>query len=258
LQQGRDVLKDTEGLLTFYIQMSPNLIMTERRVYNILDWMKEAGGFYGFLLAVSKLILPFFQVWSLEKFLIKKLYSYKSNARKKNEKVNKEQQPIDKALFHLRYRKKIRPSQDCMLITMCKLVMCRLCKPAGADDKKRLYEKAKHNLEQELDVVHFIKMSRLLHNSVKLLFTPRERQIMDMQAYRQVVSDNSSSGKEDHYTQRNADSKKDYLTQLEKIADNKEDYFSHLEKLKDDSQNPNSQFNEREVLLLKGVLTRHE
>jgi hypothetical protein len=49
MQQGRDSYVEDDVLLQFYIEVSPNKIMIERRVYNILDWMKEVGGFYGFL-----------------------------------------------------------------------------------------------------------------------------------------------------------------------------------------------------------------
>jgi hypothetical protein len=230
IQQGKDVALTGESLSQFIFQLSPSKVMIERRVYNIFDWMNEVGGFYGFLELAVKLILPYFQVWSLQKFLIQKLYSVRSissNATlKSDEQVDRQQRLVDEALFHLRHRKKIRPPKDFVLVTICKRVISCICETVGVNRQKRFYKKAKQNLEQELDVIHFIKMSRLLHNSVKLLFSPRERQLMHMQAYRQVVSDNSSSGfnKEDHHTQ------------LEKIADN--------------CHKTNQRFDKREVLLL--------
>jgi hypothetical protein len=56
------------------IQMSRDKRFIDRRVYTIYDWMNEVGGFYGFIQLFVAILLPLFQVWSLEKNLIQKLF----------------------------------------------------------------------------------------------------------------------------------------------------------------------------------------
>ena len=46
----------------------------ERRVYTAFDWANEVGGLYGFFELLVVMLLPYFQVWSLDKYLIKNLY----------------------------------------------------------------------------------------------------------------------------------------------------------------------------------------
>ena len=50
--------------------MSSDKTVTERRVYTFIDWAGEVGGFNRFVQLVFTFILPFVQVWSLDKHLI--------------------------------------------------------------------------------------------------------------------------------------------------------------------------------------------
>lgn len=61
----------TNGVM---VQMSPNKEIIMRNVYSFEDFINEIGGFFEALRLFFTLILPFFQVWSLEKYLISKLY----------------------------------------------------------------------------------------------------------------------------------------------------------------------------------------
>ena len=51
----------------------------ERKVYSLTDWMNEVGGFHAYMSLLASFLLPFCQVWSLEKFLISKLYKSQSS-----------------------------------------------------------------------------------------------------------------------------------------------------------------------------------
>jgi hypothetical protein len=46
--------------------------VVERHVYTISDWMNEVGGFHAYMHLLVTLILPIFQVWSLDKHLLRK------------------------------------------------------------------------------------------------------------------------------------------------------------------------------------------
>lgn len=54
--------------------MSNDKVVTERRVYTVIDWAGEVGGFGKFVQLLFSLILPLVQMWSLDKHLISRLY----------------------------------------------------------------------------------------------------------------------------------------------------------------------------------------
>lgn len=65
------------------IQMGRDKRLIDRRVYTIFDWMNEVGGFYGFIQLLVSMVLPLFQVWTLEKNLIRKLFKIELSGAKK-------------------------------------------------------------------------------------------------------------------------------------------------------------------------------
>jgi hypothetical protein len=53
----------------------------ERQVYTIADWMKDVGGFHATMHLLVTLVLPFFQVWSLDKYFISQNYVVQPNVK---------------------------------------------------------------------------------------------------------------------------------------------------------------------------------
>lgn len=62
------------ALIDIVFELGQSKQLIERRVYGLFDWMNEVGGFFGFMQLLFQIVLPFCQIWSLEKFLIQKLY----------------------------------------------------------------------------------------------------------------------------------------------------------------------------------------
>lgn len=74
VSERKNPMGPTNGI---FIISSQDKQSIERRSYNILDWANEVGGFYGFIELIIQIVLPYCQVWSLEKTLISKLYKSK-------------------------------------------------------------------------------------------------------------------------------------------------------------------------------------
>ena len=54
--------------------MGDNKKIVERRVYGLTDFMNQVGGLYSFIIVILEFILPYFQVNTLSKTLIKHFY----------------------------------------------------------------------------------------------------------------------------------------------------------------------------------------
>ena len=51
-----------------------NYTITTRRLYTFTEWLAEVGGFASALLFVSSTLLGLFETWSVDNYLIRKLY----------------------------------------------------------------------------------------------------------------------------------------------------------------------------------------
>ena len=61
----------TNGIM---VQMSPDKNIIERKVYSLEDLSNEIGGFVEFVVMPFYLLVPFFKIWSIDKYLVTKLY----------------------------------------------------------------------------------------------------------------------------------------------------------------------------------------
>jgi len=99
------------ALIDIIFELGQSKQLIERRVYGLFDWMNEVGGFFGFMQLLFQIVMPFFQIWSLEKFLIQKLY--RGQDRTATAKASDLQESIvDQALYSLKQRRKIRPLKE--------------------------------------------------------------------------------------------------------------------------------------------------
>jgi hypothetical protein len=57
-----------------FIDIDPDELEIMRRVYSLSGWLGEVGGFSSAVQAIFGILLPLLQVFSLEKYLINKLY----------------------------------------------------------------------------------------------------------------------------------------------------------------------------------------
>ena len=64
--------------------MNLDLRVTERHVYGYNEWAAAVGGFMSSLRMAFTFIVPFFSVWTLEKYLVTQLfYRYKEGPEDK-------------------------------------------------------------------------------------------------------------------------------------------------------------------------------
>ena len=56
------------------VQMSPDKNIIERKVYSLEDLSNEIGGFVEFVVMPFYLLVTFFKIWSIDKYLVTKLY----------------------------------------------------------------------------------------------------------------------------------------------------------------------------------------
>ena len=56
------------------IDIHPDKLMTVRTVYTLSAWLGEIGGFSSSVMAIIYFVLPLLQVFSLQKYLVSKLF----------------------------------------------------------------------------------------------------------------------------------------------------------------------------------------
>lgn len=135
-----------------------------------------------------KLFLPLFQVWSLEKQLISKLY--KVSSLKTNEVHDL---PIDEAISEVKRRTRVRPPSELPFVTWVKTYLAKCCKRLKRDKKLEQLRHAQSRLESELDIIKVINSLRLLRNMSTLLLSPTEQKLMRLQNHRVDYSPSDES-----------------------------------------------------------------
>jgi len=176
------------ALIDIIFELGQSKQLIERRVYGLFDWMNEVGGFFGFMQLLFQIVIPFCQIWSLEKFLIQKLYREHDDTAASLKSSDLQASVIDQALYSLKHRRKIRPLKELPPIAMINSLASCLCKTLS-DRKSRIqsFERAQEALSRELDILHFVKLGRLVHNACRLLLSQKERKLIKMQADRAIV-----------------------------------------------------------------------
>jgi len=135
------------------------------------------------------MFLPFFQVWSLEKNLVSKLFSVSERPL-----TEKHDLPIETAISEVRNRIKIRPRREMPLLKWIKTHLVKCCKRLQRDKTSDRCEQAKVRLERELDIVKVIKSQRLLRKISTLLLSPTEQKLIRLQkSQRTLVSQSELS-----------------------------------------------------------------
>ena len=165
-----------------WFQMSSDKTVTERRVYTFIDWAGEVGGFNRFVQLVFTFILPFVQVWSLDKHLISRLYksdhSPYPRGRDKNDKLL-----FKKAKFALSHRIPVQPREENIIVQWLRAKITSRNRKVNEKD----LEEARERLGRELDIEHFVRSIRYFGNAMRLLLSPIERRLLRMQDSAAVI-----------------------------------------------------------------------
>lgn len=174
----------------FLLQLTLRKNKIERKVYNIFDWANEIGGFYGFCELIVVLLLPFFQVWSLNKFLIKQLYT-----RRRAFSFKEVTRPTDGTVLpeamitQLGSSGKLRPNKEFPCIAWLKRCFLRCCKSLKRQQADLHNQDARQKLERELDVLGFIRNMRLMRSLSRLVLTARERKLVRIRTFKRTTLD---------------------------------------------------------------------
>ena len=127
--------------ITFEFDLT--LYRIDRDVYSILDWVGDVGGLNEGLFLFFKMILLFFQFHEFRHFLIERLY-HKSDEGSKDSELKVHE------TSWLRFK-----------LNSC-LPTCLLCKICALKREERMFTKARHKFESEIDIVDFLKRIRRL------------------------------------------------------------------------------------------------
>ena len=172
------------------VMMSLDKVVTTRRVYSIGDWMNEIGGYSQALVLAAAILMPIFQIRTLDKYLVLKLY--KKQDEDHEEVLSSEREEEAPRLFKfasktLKSRARIKTSRKTFVLELISNLLRKVCRRLKLDDDELHYLKARETLNKELDIKHFIKNIRLIRNSLKFLTTRKERHLVRMQADKNVV-----------------------------------------------------------------------
>ena len=170
--------------------------MIERKVYTLLDWANEVGGFYGFIELIIQIVLPFCQVWSLEKYLVQNLFRRQRRTKSK-EPLQDDMKLAAAQIEAIQSREKVRPVRELPLIAWFKDTILRTCKNRERNKRQEFFDKAQSVLEKEIDIVRLVRGHRLLRSLSRLLLSQRERQLMRIQAEHRVIRSKSKNSASD-------------------------------------------------------------
>ena len=185
--------------------------MIQRDVYSFVDWIQEIGGFFTAVRVFFYLIVPWLEIMTLEKYLIRKMYKRQFNPPESriNPNHNPDKQLIKSVSASIQERKPIKANYHNYLITVIKSYFC-CCLSQNEDDI--YYAKARIKLSSELDVKRMLQSLRNLENTVKILTSKRERRLVRMQDDKNVIRLNDLDY---HHLRKNFD---DYsLNDLQKL-----------------------------------------
>jgi hypothetical protein len=125
-----------------------------------------------------------FQVWSIDKHLLRRLYSNQSGS-KSDQRLRSEMFRLKETASTLISRTKVKPPKE-NSIKICLFGFLSKCqKSLRRNDWK--FEVAQDRLSKEMDIERIIKGSRFVTNILRLLTTKRERRLAKMQTFMCVL-----------------------------------------------------------------------
>lgn len=139
-----------------------NLYRVDRDVYSILDWVGDMGGLNEGLYLGLKVILIFFQFYEFDHFLIQRLYSKQTQNNKLRSGV----------LFDTTKTSWFRQRMH----DLCCCFRCCI----KLSKHERMFAKARIRMNNELDIVQFMKKIRRLEAQTKSLKEQRAIEMNDL------------------------------------------------------------------------------
>ena len=165
----------------------------EREVFKASDWLESVGGLMGSVEFIFLFFVPFFNGWSLEKYLVSTLfhrYLENPDANTNQEEFKRmefNERKLAQVKLSLKERKLIEPSFYPSIIETFRKCLAKCFERLKPSDEDYYFKKAQLRLSKELDIKNFIQGLRTHSNSMKFLTTQAERKFVRMQAYKNVL-----------------------------------------------------------------------
>lgn len=87
------------------IGFNQDKVVIERKVYSLFDWLNEVGGFEAILRVFVQVFMPIVQVWSLDKYLVSKLFKRFEKDLAGDDDPNK----LNRSIQSVKKRKDLKP-----------------------------------------------------------------------------------------------------------------------------------------------------
>ena len=131
-----------------------------RNMYNVLDMLSDIGGMQSILFSVSAIFLGAWNHNNFDNYMVSYLYTY-SQEDPSNSKT-------DQARFN--------PPKMCSLKEYClshaSFLLCCVKRRCQAKSREqRAFEKAREELQKEIDIIRIIKRQRYISLAMKSLLT---------------------------------------------------------------------------------------
>ena len=150
--------------ITVRMEMNSDLIRIERSVYTVFDLLSDIGGITSILLSVFIVIDHLWSFASLENYIVQRLY-----------KITKKQEDQEEGSSYFRRSSYFLPSLFPYfgdLLWSLKPSCCTCCKP---NRTRRAMDIARFRLDQEINMIEFVKSRRYFKKALKFLLTKKKR-----------------------------------------------------------------------------------
>ena len=169
------------------IQMGKNKQVIQRKVMSAFDFMNEVGGFHAYVHLVVTLFFPLFNIWSIEKHLIRSLYrTVPTEAVPAGLLPTSQTELLTVAAQLIGRRQRIKPAKQTPLAAYLLSLLAK-CFKALRRKEDPWYARAETSLGKELNIVRLIRGNRLVRNLLRLLTSQRERRLAMLQAKSNIL-----------------------------------------------------------------------
>ena len=185
-----------------------NLYRVDREAYNMLDWLGDIGGLKEALTIILSFIFVVFNYHTFEDYLVSHLYKSETSRDRaaRRMKNGSEQRSLNLQKYP---GNDLEPDKvNCLYQRFHDACSC-CCSRRSKHYK--LFEKGREDLENEIDIVEFLKNFRMLRKHVDLkakLHFDEKKYVENNRFHKLTISDPSSSDNEPKAASRNISSQK--------------------------------------------------
>ena len=163
--------ENDNNIMDIDIQMNPDLIIIERKGYQILDFLSDLGGMEAFLFSIFSVVLSFLNYNHFNTHMASRLYKIKSDINMHDQNIRASKK-LEKEHTEAKFIKMVEIGNFKAFFIDCLPGFLTCCKRSRYE---RGLMKAERQMSHEINIINIIKSRRFFKTAFQFLLSTQKR-----------------------------------------------------------------------------------